>query len=323
MRAALVALRLAAPVAAAQPYQTGRVRLADAPAQGALVRGVAPAGTLRSASTAAGFRSPPTGASCSGSTASAGPAATLSARLADGARSSSCRWPSRRAPGRLQRINMARPADGPTPEYARLRAGETGADRRRPARLARDSLGWAQAFIWPGPGTVQRRFGSQRVYRGGVPAAFHSGTDIAAGAGALVVAPADGVVVLAPPPGFSLEGNLVIVDHGMGLSSAFLHLVQRVGAGPATEVRQGQPIGRVGMTGRATGPHLHWSVVWNGVKVDPATVVVSSGWCRSTRPPASHSISCRWEAGRGSGLVPPQISASAAPGSPAGCSPAS
>ena len=63
--------------------------------------------------------------------------------------------------------------------------------------------------------------------------------------------------------GFSLEGNLVIVDHGMGLSSAFLHL-SSVAVRPGERVRQGHTIGRVGATGRATGPHLHWSLVWNG-----------------------------------------------------------
>jgi murein DD-endopeptidase MepM/ murein hydrolase activator NlpD len=63
----------------------------------------------------------------------------------------------------------------------------------------------------------------------------------------------------------------VIIDHGMGLSSAFLHL-SRATVTAGQRVRQGEEIGRVGMTGRATGPHLHWSVVWNGVKVDPATV---------------------------------------------------
>src|SRR3546814_3649961 len=84
------------------------------------------------------------------------------------------------------------------------------------------------------------------------PGSYHSGIDIAPGAGASVVAPADGVVVLAGPPMFSLEGNLVIVDHGMGLNSAFLHLATvAVRAGQA--VRQGQLIGTVGATGREIG----------------------------------------------------------------------
>jgi murein DD-endopeptidase MepM/ murein hydrolase activator NlpD len=75
-------------------------------------------------------------------------------------------------------------------------------------------------------------------------------------------------VTLAPPPSFSLEGNLVMIDHGHGLTSAFLHLSSAsVRAGQT--VRQGEAIGRVGATGRATGPHLHWSLVWNGARLDP------------------------------------------------------
>jgi murein DD-endopeptidase MepM/ murein hydrolase activator NlpD len=90
--------------------------------------------------------------------------------------------------------------------------------------------------------------------------------------GAPVVAPADGVVVLAGGPPFSLEGNLVIIDHGHGLSSAFLHL-SRVDVREGQRVRQGERIGAVGATGRATGPHLHWSLTWMGARLDPERVV--------------------------------------------------
>ena len=82
------------------------------------------------------------------------------------------------------------------------------------------------------------------------------------------MAPAEGVVVLAADAPFTLEGNLLIIDHGMGLSSAFLHsseLLVREGE----SVRQGQVIGRIGMTGRATGPHLHWGLTWRGLRLDP------------------------------------------------------
>ncbi len=166
---------------------------------------------------------------------------------------------------------MARPTGGPTPEYARLREAELA--RIGAARTQRpDTSGWSQQLIWPARGRISGAFGTQRIYRGGVPAAYHSGVDIAAGGGAPVVAPADGVVTLAPPPSFSLEGNLVIVDHGMGLTSAFLHL-SRASVRVGQRVRQGQEIGRVGATGRATGPHLHWSLVWNGARIDPQAVV--------------------------------------------------
>ena len=83
--------------------------------------------------------------------------------------------------------------------------------------------------------------------------------------------PADGIVVLAGPPTFSLEGNLVIIDHGMGLNSAFLHLAS-TSVAEGQKVRQGQPIGTVGATGRATAPHLHWSVKWGDARLDPAAL---------------------------------------------------
>jgi murein DD-endopeptidase MepM/ murein hydrolase activator NlpD len=168
---------------------------------------------------------------------------------------------------RIEHVNIAqRPPAVPDEAYRIRRERELA--RIREARAQRsDTGGWAQSFAWPSVGRISGRFGSQRVFRG-VPAAYHSGVDVAAGAGAPVVAPADGVVVLAGPPSFSLEGNLVIVDHGMGLNSAFLHLATSdVTVGQ--RVRQGQRIGTIGATGRATGPHLHWSLMWNGARLDP------------------------------------------------------
>jgi murein DD-endopeptidase MepM/ murein hydrolase activator NlpD len=268
--AALLLISAVSTATVAQPAQQSAIRLLDAPAQGALVRGMAPAGTISLSLDGRPVRLAANGAFLIGFDRDASTTAMLAARLPDG-RALTLPLAVARRPWSIQHINMARPAGGPSPEYARIREGELA--RIGAARAAdSDSNGWSQAFVWPAQGRLSGRFGAQRVYRGGVPAAPHSGTDIAAGAGAVVIAPADGVVVLAPPPAFSLEGNLVIVDHGMGLSSAFLHL-SRTSVRVGDRVRQGQEIGRVGMTGRATGPHLHWSVVWNGVKVDPQTVV--------------------------------------------------
>ncbi|MGZ5791847.1 MAG: M23 family metallopeptidase, partial [Croceibacterium sp.] len=121
---------------------------------------------------------------------------------------------------------------------------------------------------WPVTGRISGKFGSQRIYKGGETGAYHSGVDIAPGAGTPIIAPADGVVVLAAEQPFSLEGHLLIVNHGGGLDSAFLHcdtLAVKVG----DIVRQGQVIATVGMTGRATGPHLHWSLTWRGARLDP------------------------------------------------------
>lgn len=254
--------------AALQPPDAA-IRLLDPAAQAGLVRGVAPAGTVALELDGRAVRFAADGRFILGFDRDAGPGAVLTARLADGRMLRLAVAVARRT-WRIQHIAMARGTGGPSPEYARIREGELariGAARARSS----DSRGWSQHFVWPARGRLSGAFGAQRIYLGGVPAAYHSGVDIAAGAGARVVAPADGVVVLAPPPGFSLEGNLVIVDHGMGLSSAFLHLSSasvRVG----DRVRQGQEVGRVGATGRATGPHLHWSLVWNGARLDPQAV---------------------------------------------------
>lgn len=151
---------------------------------------------------------------------------------------------------------------------------------RRGAELARingarvikvASDGWRQDFIWPLQGRISGRFGAQRVYNG-TPGSYHSGLDIAMPTGTPFVAPADGVVVLAAKDPFTLEGHLLMVDHGMGLNSAFLHCSELlVEEGQA--VRQGQVIGKVGATGRASGPHLHWGMKWNSAGVDPLSLL--------------------------------------------------
>ena len=270
VRRGLAAMVLAG-VAAAAFAQAGTepgLRLDGVPVQGALVRGTAPVGTTltldgRSVAVA------PDGRFLIGFDRDAASSARLVARFADGREVVRPLDVAPRA-WRIERLGMARPSGGPTPEYQRLRDGELA--RIAAARTANAaSDGWRQDFVWPARGRTSGQFGSQRIYRGGVPAAFHSGTDIAPGAGAPVVAPADGIVTLAPPPMLSLEGNLVILDHGMGLNSAFLHLAT-VAVHPGQSVRQGQPIGTVGATGRATGPHLHWSLVWNGARLDPQSV---------------------------------------------------
>ncbi len=149
--------------------------------------------------------------------------------------------------------------------------------RRRGPELAQISAarrvpgisdGWRQRCLWPVRGRVSGLFGAQRVYRG-QPGSYHSGVDVAASTGTEILAPADGVVTLAAASPFTLEGNLLILDHGMGLNSAFLHnssLMVREG----DVVRQGQVIARVGATGRASGPHMHWGMRWRDARIDPA-----------------------------------------------------
>ena len=237
--------------------------------QGRLVRVTAPAGTASVTLDGRAVPLAPDGRFLLGFDRDAPATAWLVVRFGDGRESRTSLSVAPRA-WALELVGLDRPSTGPTPEFQRLRDGELA--RIVAARSQGSaSAGWTQRFIWPVRGRISGRFGSQRIYRGGVPAAYHSGTDIAPGAGAPVAAPADGIVTLAPPPMFSLEGNLVILDHGMGLSSAFLHL-GRVAVSQGQAVRQGEPIGTVGATGRATGPHLHWSLVWNGARLDPETV---------------------------------------------------
>ena len=202
----------------------------------------------------------------------AGPQARLSGWTAQGAMLSDVVLSIAPRSWRIEHVDAPfHPPSLPDEEFARLRKAEL--EQINAARALRSPAeGWRQSFVWPAPGRVSGLFGSQRTYRGGAAGAYHSGLDIAAGAGTPYVAPADGVVVLAAEQPFTLEGHLLMVDHGMGLVSAFLHasaLLVRVGE----RVAQGQPLGRVGMTGRATGPHLHWSLRWNEARLDPLLFV--------------------------------------------------
>ena len=158
----------------------------------------------------------------------------------------------------------------PSEEFARLRGPELAqinAARRVDAVVG----GWRQHFVWPVAGRISGLFGSQRSYANGEKGDPHSGIDISSPVGTPVVAPADGVVVLAADHPFTLEGNLLVIGHGMGLNSAFLHLL-RIEVNVGDRVRQGQRIGMVGMSGRATGPHLHWSMKWLDQRIDPLLV---------------------------------------------------
>nr|WP_240697681.1 M23 family metallopeptidase [Sphingomonas desiccabilis] len=198
----------------------------------------------------------------------AGPVARLVARFADGREQVETFAVAPRA-WQIERLPTLPKVSQPSAEF----------QRRRPPELAQivaarkqetGAQGWSQRFRWPATGRISGRFGSQRIYAG-EPGSYHSGVDVAKPTGAPVAAPADGVVILAADSPFTLEGNLLMLDHGMGLSSAFLHL-SRIDVRPGQRVRQGEVIGAVGSTGRATGPHLHWGMVWKGRRLDPMLI---------------------------------------------------
>lgn len=123
---------------------------------------------------------------------------------------------------------------------------------------------------WPSKGRVSGVYGSQRILNG-KPRQPHYGIDIAAPKGSLVVAPADAIVRLAEDDLYYTGGTLIL-DHGHGLSSAFLHLAT-VDVAVGAVVKRGQKIATIGSTGRSTGAHLDWRINWFDQRIDPAPLV--------------------------------------------------
>jgi len=129
-----------------------------------------------------------------------------------------------------------------------------------------DGVDFLSGFDWPAPGIVSGVFGSRRIDNG-VPMSPHFGVDMAAPVGTIIKAPADGVVLISGD--YYLDGGFTLIDHGQGVTTGYLHQSQRtVRAGQI--VKRGQQIGLVGATGRATGPHLHWTLNWFEVRLDPS-----------------------------------------------------
>lgn len=156
--------------------------------------------------------------------------------------------------------------------FTKEQLAKIGADKEKKvaARAATDpSPFWSAGFSWPVTGRISGVFGSQRILNGEAKTP-HSGVDVAAPAGAPIRAPAPGIVRLAEN-GMYFEGGLVFIDHGQWLESAFMHM-SRLDVKPGDHVEKGQIIGAVGATGRATGPHMHWSLKWMGTLVDPQLV---------------------------------------------------
>jgi murein DD-endopeptidase MepM/ murein hydrolase activator NlpD len=123
---------------------------------------------------------------------------------------------------------------------------------------------------WPATGRISGVYGSQRFYNG-TPGNPHYGVDVARPTGTPVHAPGPGVVTLAEPDLF-YSGGTIILDHGYGLSSSFLHMSQiDVRVGDVLET--GDIMGAIGATGRATGPHLDWRMSWFNQRVDPQLLV--------------------------------------------------
>ncbi|MGZ3277771.1 MAG: M23 family metallopeptidase [Caulobacteraceae bacterium] len=174
----------------------------------------------------------------------------------------------------VQRIDGL-PQDQVTPTDPALLARIAEEAKRKAAGFASDIDfdGFKGGFALPLPEGGFRqssRFGGQRVLNG-VPERPHYGSDLAAPIGTRVMAPADGQVSFAET-GLHYEGALILIDHGQGLVSAYLHL-SKVGVAAGQRVKRGETIGAVGKEGRATGPHLCWRMKWRGRNMDPMQMV--------------------------------------------------
>ena len=142
---------------------------------------------------------------------------------------------------------------------------------------------WRGAFALPRPGRVTSPYGSARQFNGQLRSR-HMGTDFAGATGAPIKAVNRGVVRLVDR--FYLGGNIVYVDHGAGLVTAYLHM-SRTDVAVGDTVAKGETIGRVGSTGRVTGPHLHLIVRYGSVTVDPMTLLPKPAVAAPARKPAS------------------------------------
>lgn len=157
----------------------------------------------------------------------------------------------------------------PPPEWRERRKVETGRVRKARAENTQ-ATDWLSGFKKPAEGRFSGFYGSQRILNG-KPRSPHYGLDIAASIGEPIYAPAGGVVRLAASD-FLLEGGIVIVDHGFGVSSTLFHM-NSVDVKEGQSVKQGDKIGTIGKKGRANGPHVDWRVNWGKVRLDPLLLI--------------------------------------------------
>ncbi len=157
----------------------------------------------------------------------------------------------------------------PDPATEALIAADSKLLRAARARFETQAY-YRTGFIRPATGRISGVFGSQRILNG-EPRNVHAGLDVAAPTGTPIKAAADGVVTLANP-GMVLSGGTVLINHGYGLQTSYIHM-SRIDVRDGQVVKQGDVIGAIGATGRATGPHLHFSVLWFDTSLDPETIL--------------------------------------------------
>ena len=282
-----VAMLCASAAHAAEPACGARVTGGvDQIAQGGLLRGqVEPGARLRLDDGGAGrdVRVGAAGHFVLGAGRDAQGALRVDVALPSGER---CEWTLAITPGDwpLERIQgVPESTVNPPPAIAARIAREQAAVARARERDD-DRDDFAADFDWPLTGRVSGVFGSQRIDNG-TPKSPHSGLDVAAPKGTPLLAPAAGVITFAEPDLY-LTGGTVLLDHGHGLSSSFLHL-SRIDVAVGQRVARGERIGLVGATGRATGPHMHWGLNWFDVRVDPRPLVEPQPPSEPLRAPAA------------------------------------
>lgn len=169
----------------------------------------------------------------------------------------------------IQRIEGVEKKYVSPPEETQQRIRDDARQVRQARQVVLDQTDFMRDFIWPARGVISGVYGSQRFFNGKARRP-HFGLDIAAPTGTPVYAPAGGQVTLVQNLYFS--GWTVILDHGHGLSSSFLHLDEAV-VEVGQYLKQGALLGKIGATGRVTGSHLDWRMNWRDQRVDPGVLV--------------------------------------------------
>lgn len=260
-------MALAAPALLLARGAWAEVQIGSGLAQGGFVNGRATPGT-RLALDGRAVRVAPNGAFAFGFGRDQGPETTLLVTHPNG-RNETQRLAIARRQWNVQHISGLPPAQV-TPDaeaLARIQRERAQLAQARATDSARADF--APGFRWPARGRISGVYGSQRILNG-QPRQPHLGLDVAAPVGTPIQAIASGKVTLADH--FFFFGKLVVLDHGHGVNSLYAHLSE-IDVSTGMEVAAGQRIGALGATGRVTGPHLHFSLSWYQVFVDPHPVL--------------------------------------------------
>ena len=176
-----------------------------------------------------------------------------------------------KTPWDIQKINGVEPRKVEPTDQDNRKIDKERSDLRRALAYKIDEPFWQKGFIMPvNKGRTSGQFGGQRIMNG-KPKSPHQGMDIAAPEGSPVYASADGIVTLSDGEYF-YTGNVVVIGHGQNLSTIYAHLKTRT-VKKGDRVKQGDIIGHIGKTGRATGAHLHWGASVNGIRFQPLSLL--------------------------------------------------